>query len=146
MGIENIHVPDWTEMKCRFGCSGYGKRHCPPHGLSPAKTREIIKDYRYAMLLEGEPPTGAFQLQVLEAEKEAFKAGFHKAFAYWAGPCAICNSCAGDGVCRNPGKPRPSMEGAGIDVFETVRRAGIELKTLENRDEFVKYFALLLLE
>lgn len=152
IGAGDIHVPDWTEMKCRFGCSGYGKRHCPPRCQSPAKTREIIKDYRYALLLEGEPPTGAFQQQVLVAEKEAFKAGFHKAFAYWAGPCSICGDCSacgpypGDGVCRNPGKPRPSMEGAGIDVFETVRRAGIDLKTLKNQDEFVKYFALLLLE
>jgi hypothetical protein len=38
------------------------------------------------------------------------------------------------------------MEGAGIDVFETARNAGAALKTLEQKDEFVKYFALLLLE
>ena len=144
--ISNIHVPAWADIKCQFGCSGYGKRHCPPNGPTPEKTRELLKDYRQCLLLEGEPPTGAFQLQVLEAEKEAFKAGFHKAFAYWAGPCSICGLCAGDGVCRSPGRSRPSMEGAGIDVFETVRRAGIELKTLKDRDEFVKYFALLLLE
>lgn len=146
ISVEDIHVPAWTDMKCRFGCSGYGKRHCPPHGPSPDKTREILKDYRFALLLEGEPPTGAFQLRVLEAEKEVFKAGFHKALAFWAGPCSICDACAGDGICCNPGKPRPSMEGAGIDVFETVRRAGIGLRTLKNSDEYVKYFALLLLE
>lgn len=144
--VENIYVPDWAELKCRFGCSGYGSRHCPPNSPSPEKTKEVLKDYQHALLLEGEPPTGSFQLQVLEAEKAAFKAGFHKALAYWAGPCSICGSCAGDGICRNPAKSRPSMEGAGIDVFETVRRAGIALRTLKERDEFVKYFALLLLE
>lgn len=144
--VSNVHVPDWADMKCQFGCTGYGKRHCPPNSPTPGETRELLKDYRHCLLLEGEPPTGSFQLQVLEAEKEAFKAGYHKAFAYWAGPCSICGKCAGDDVCSTPDRRRPSMEGAGIDVFETVRRAGIELRTLKERDEFVKYFALLLLE
>jgi hypothetical protein len=38
------------------------------------------------------------------------------------------------------------MEGSGIDVFETVRNNHESLKTLSERGEFVKYFALLLLE
>jgi hypothetical protein len=38
------------------------------------------------------------------------------------------------------------MEAAGIDVFETARKAGASVQTLRDRDEFVKYFALLLLE
>lgn len=146
LSVDQIHVPDWADLKCQFGCSGYDKRHCPPNSPSPQKTREVLQDYRQALLLEGEPPTGAFQMQVLKAEKEAFKAGYHKAFAYWAGPCSICSSCSTDGPCRNPKQARPSMEGAGIDVFETVRRAGITLRTLKNRDEYVKYYALLLLE
>lgn len=40
---------------------------------------------------------------------------------------------------------RPSMEAAGIDVFETVRRAGLSLRPLKERDDYVRYFALLLL-
>jgi hypothetical protein len=38
------------------------------------------------------------------------------------------------------------MEGAGIDVYETVRRAGLNLQILRDKGEFVRYFALLLLE
>ena len=38
------------------------------------------------------------------------------------------------------------MEGAGIEVFETARRAGASLRPLKSRDEFVKYFGLILLE
>jgi hypothetical protein len=38
------------------------------------------------------------------------------------------------------------MEGAGIDVFETVKRAGLTIRTLNEGDAFVKYFALILLE
>jgi predicted metal-binding protein len=146
MRTEEIHIPDWTDLRCRFGCERYGNPHCPPNSPSPGKTREMVKDYKKALLLEGEPPTRDFQMRVLQAERAAFKAGFHKAFSFWAGPCSLCESCAGNGRCTNTANARPSMEGAGIDVFQTARNAGVTLKTVEQKDEFVKYFALLLLE
>ncbi len=144
--VDMIHVPGWPDMRCRFGCSRYGSPHCPPHSPSPKKTKEIMEDYTSAILLEGEPPTKEFQLRVLKAEKEAFTLGFYKAFAFWAGPCSLCPECPRTGKCRNTKDSRPSMEGAGIDVFETVRRAGFALRTLDRKTDFVKYFALILLE
>jgi predicted metal-binding protein len=147
VGVDSIHVPDWTRQRCQFGCSGYGRLQCPPNSSSPSATREVLKDFSRALLLEGEPPGRDFQLMVLQAEKEAFTAGFYKSFAYWAGPCLLCKQgCPEDGVCRNTRLARPSMEAAGIDVFETVRRAGFSLRPLKNRDDYAKYFALLLLE
>jgi len=144
--VEQVHVPDWTDLRCRFGCAHFGSPSCPPHAPTPEKTRSVFQDYTRALLLEGEPPTRDFQKRVLAAEREAFLAGFHKAFAYWAGPCSICPVCAEDGTCRNTKESRPSMEGAGIDVFETVKRAGLTIRTLNEGDAFVKYFALILLE
>lgn len=144
--VEQIHVADWTVLRCRFGCAYFGKPHCPPNSPSPEKTRKMLQDYNQALLLEGEPPTRSFQNRVLQAEKEAFKAGFYKAFAYWAGPCALCDSCSPEGVCRRTREGRPSLEGAGIDVFATVRRAGINLRTLASKGDYIKYFGLLLLE
>jgi len=146
MNTEDIQIAEWTELRCRFGCDRYGNPHCPPNSPSPKKTRETFKEYKQALLLEGEPPTKTFQLQVLQAERAAFKAGFHKAFAYWAGPCSLCESCAKNEPCTNTVNCRPAMEGAGIDVFETARHAGATLRTLSNKDDFVKYFALILLE
>ncbi|HXX53236.1 MAG TPA: DUF2284 domain-containing protein [Thermodesulfovibrionales bacterium] len=146
ISVESIHVADWADVRCRYGCGHYGKAHCPPHSPSPEKTRKVLADYSHAILLEGEPPTGEFQLKVLGAEREAFKAGFYKAFAYWAGPCSLCSTCTTDGVCRRTKEARPSMEGAGIDVFKTVWNAGGGLRTLERRGDFVKYYGLLLLE
>ncbi len=143
---EIVQVPDWADQRCRFGCSSFGKPHCPPNSPTPEKTRNVLKAYSKAFLLEGEPPTGDFQKLVLEAEKLAFKTGFHKAFSYWAGPCSLCSVCTTDGVCKNTKEARPSMESAGIDVFETVRRAGISLQTLDSGEGFVKYFGLLVLE
>ncbi|HAM50117.1 MAG TPA: metal-binding protein [Nitrospiraceae bacterium] len=142
---EDIHISDWTDLRCRFGCDRYGSPRCPPNSPTSQKTRDIVRDYKYALLLEGEPPTKVFQQRVLQAERETFKAGFYKAFSYWAGPCSLCKSCATNGVCTNTANARPSMEGAGIDVFETVRRAGATVRTLKNKDSFIKYFALILL-
>ena len=146
---DTIQVADWTDLRCQYGCDHYGQAHCPPNSPTPQKTRDVLKNFSQALLLEGEPPGKTFQALVLNAEKEAFLAGFHKAFAYWAGPCALCDTCAvglTDGTCRNTRDARPSMEGAGIDVFETVKRAGLNLRILRDKGEFVRYFALLLLE
>lgn len=141
-----VHVPHWAGLRCRYGCELYGRPHCPPDSPTPEKTREILGDYTRAFLLEGEPPTADFQRRVLQAEREAFGQGYYKALAFWAGPCSLCDPCPSGGRCRNTRDSRPSMEGAGIDVFETARRSGIPLRTLENRHDFIKYFALLLLE
>ncbi|HBV99174.1 MAG: metal-binding protein [Peptococcaceae bacterium BICA1-7] len=143
---EAVHIPEWADLRCRFGCDNFGKPHCPPNSPTPEKTREIFRDYTHCLLLEGSPPTGDFQRLVLRAEKEAFKAGFYKALAFWAGPCAICDICSPEGSCRNTRDSRPSMEGSGIDVFETVKRAGFSLRTLAERGDFIKYFGILLLE
>lgn len=149
IATEKVHVADWTDLRCQYGCDRYGHGHCPPNSPSPQKTRDVLQDFSYALLLEGEPPGKMFQTRVLNAEREAFLAGFHKAFAYWAGPCVLCATCVAntpDGTCRNTRDARPSMEGAGIDVYETVRRAGLNLRILRDKGEFVRYFALLLLE
>lgn len=146
MEAEEVVVADWTDLKCRFGCDRYGSPHCPPHSSDPEKTRSVLKSYSSVLLFEGEPPTRDFQLKMLKAEREAFFAGFHKAFAYWSGPCALCDVCTIDGKCRNTAMARPSMEGSGIDVFETVKKAGSALRPLSSKTDFAKYYGLLLLE
>ncbi|UNC90989.1 DUF2284 domain-containing protein [Candidatus Contubernalis alkaliaceticus] len=147
ISVDSVHVPHWGDLRCRYGCGQYGDSHCPPHSPSPEKTKEVLRDYTRALILQGEPPTGDFQSLVLQAEKEAFQAGYYKAFVFWAGPCSLCSFCEGkQGGCCNTRNARPSMEGAGIDVFETVRRAGLTVETLKKQGEFIKYFALLLLE
>lgn len=146
ISMEQINVSDWPELKCSFGCGHYGSPHCPPHAPQPEHTRKVISSYRTALIIQGEPPTQDFQRRMLQAEKEAFLLGFHRAFAYWAGPCTLCKTCVADKDCCNRKDARPSMEGAGIDVYETVRAAGLSLRTLADKTDFVKYFGLLLIE
>ncbi len=146
ISAEDICVADWVEAKCRLGCERYGMPHCPPNSPTSKQTKDILKDYSHAVLLKGQPPTKEFQQRALLAEKQAFKAGFYKAMVFWAGPCSLCDNCTNGGYCRNIREARNSMEGAGIDVFRTVRQAGFAIDTLKNKNDFVTYFGLLLLE
>ncbi|HMM06163.1 MAG TPA: DUF2284 domain-containing protein [Clostridiales bacterium] len=141
-----VVTASWVRDHCRFGCSSYGQRHCPPFSPDEAETRTKLADYSSALLIEGQPPTADFQRMMLKAEKTAFKAGFYKAFAYWAGPCSLCTECKKPTPPKKCTATRPSMESAGIDVFATVRGQGYALRTLKDKTEYVKYFGLLLLE
>ena len=50
-------------------------------------------------------------------------------------------------TCKLPKESRPSMEAAGMDVFKTVRNAGLELEVQNeiNQDD-LRMYTLLLLE
>ena len=51
------------------------------------------------------------------------------------GGCSLCDECVGvkSGLpCRHPFKARPSMEGMGIDVIATAKRAGMHLNFAPN--------------
>ena len=65
---------------------------------------------------------------------------------FGAGPCPVCAECPEDGNCRHPEQARPAMEASGIDVYQTVKNAGLRLEPVTERDGYVKYFGLLLLE
>ncbi|MDO4289050.1 MAG: DUF2284 domain-containing protein [Eubacterium sp.] len=137
----------FAQNKCKFGCRSWDKKHCSTNlEMSTEETRRFVDSFSKALLLKGEPPTGDFQRKALRAETLAFKAGYYKAFVFWAGPCSICPDCDLSAPCTNHKHSRPSMEGSGIDVFATVAKAGETLKTLKEKGEVIKYYALLLLE
>lgn len=143
---DSVVVTEFAKNKCAFGCSSANLKHCQANEIPFEETRRLITSYSRAFLIKGTPETGDFQRKILAAERLAFTGGFHKAFAFWAGPCHICPSCDLEAPCLNTKNRRPSMEGSGIDVFETIRNNGEALKTLAAKDEYVKYYGLLLLE
>lgn len=75
-----------------------------------------------------------------DMEKMAFEDGFYKVLCYTGHQCGWCASCAAKekgaaaSDCRLRKKMRPSMEAAGIDVYETSRAAGWELGILSCTD------------
>lgn len=143
---KDVVTSSWVRDHCRFGCSTYGDKHCPPHSPTYDETWTKLEEYKHALLIEGEPPTHSFQHLMLKAEKTAFKAGYYRAFAYWAGPCSLCTECKPPDPPKKCTASRPSMESAGIDVFATVRKQGFQMETRKDKNEFVKYFGLLLLD
>ncbi len=147
ISTNSIIVEPWVQLKCRFGCPKFGKyKTCPPFAPSYKETRELLDCYKTALLIEGQPPGKEFKEMILSIEHKANFAGYYKAFVMGAGPCPLCAECDIDEACIKPKDARPSMEACGIDVFKTVRNNGFEIKFLEHRNEYVKYFGLLLIE
>lgn len=147
LDVSKIAVAPWARIKCRYGCARYGDNlQCPPRGLESMETGNLLGAYAQALLLEGQPPGRDFHDKLLQLERHAFLSGCHKAFSLGAGPCPLCEKCPDDGNCRYPHKARPSMEGSGIDVYKTVHDAGLKLRPVIKKSQYVKYFGLLLLE
>ncbi|MFV0436290.1 MAG: DUF2284 domain-containing protein [Desulfopila sp.] len=144
---EQVVTAPWVAKKCRYGCPGFGKNlQCPPHTDSADETSKLLAGYRTALLVQGQPPGREFHRQLLELERRTFLRGYHKALVYGAGSCTLCDRCPVDGVCRRPDQARPAMEASGIDVYATARSVGWNLDVVRDRDGFVKYIGLLLVE
>jgi predicted metal-binding protein len=78
---------------------------------------------------------------VYELEQHAFYQGYYKAFGSAAYPCIFCDDCVAEQMqgtvalsvkrmCPHGEKVRTSMEAAGIDVFATVRKAGLPISVV----------------
>ncbi|HIH69729.1 DUF2284 domain-containing protein [Methermicoccus shengliensis] len=78
---------------------------------------------------------------MFELERRAFLLGAYRALAFVAYPCEYCEQCVAmthEGLdeaalkrrCPHKERVRPSMEACGIDVFATVRRAGLPIHTI----------------
>lgn len=147
ISTDRVRTAAWPRQKCRFGCAGYGKnRMCPPQGIDHTTMAKMLNEYRWAVLVMATPPGKQFHDQLLALEKEAFLAGCHKALAFGAGPCPVCRPCPDEGACRHPHLARPSMEGSGIDVYETARQAGMPIDPVTAPGRFVKYVGMVLLQ
>jgi predicted metal-binding protein len=85
-----------VRLKCHYGCRGYGSHFCcPPFAPTPQETRQVLSEYRYAVLvrIQVQPspdpsPDSArahvfgykvkLQKAVFELEKKAFLSGCRK--------------------------------------------------------------------
>lgn len=147
MDAGGIAVEPWVRLKCRYGCPRYGRSlSCPPASPGEAEMRAVISRYRYALLVQGAPPSCLFHERLLGLERAVFLAGYPDALAFGAGPCPVCTACPEDGRCRFPEKARPSLEACGVDVYATARRAGLALSPVSHRQGFVKYVGLVLFD
>ncbi len=141
-----IATAPWVRLKCQYGCDGYGTSLCcPPHTPTPDQTRKVVDSYKRAILFEAgrrEPKKIAVRL-----EREAFLAGYYKAFGLGSGPCSLCRQeCAFDEGCRHSEQARPAMESCGIDVYATARGNGFTINVVRDEDDEQHYFGVVLLD
>jgi predicted metal-binding protein len=167
---EEIVIANWVRLKCQFGCPNYAKKlSCPPYSPKPEETRKVIDEYSKAYLIgyEGSTIFNKYDTEnmgelfsvvlkdirksLFEIEKHSFLSGYYKSFVYgFCGPCTICDSCVvEDGIltCKYATESRPSMEASGIDVFKTVKNAGLDLEVQSSRNiNDLRMYTLLLIE
>ena len=147
----------WVRLKCQFGCGGFNYSYCcPPHTPTAEETRRVLDCYNRALLFHIETLSSKdrgkrlikFRQMLIDLEGEMFKDGYYKAFVFLAGPCNLCKECGkvkGD-FCNNRYRARPSMEGCGIDVFQTARNNGFHIETLREETEPRNTFCLMLVD
>ena len=162
----------WVRLKCQFGCKNYGtKLTCPPYSPTPEDTRKVLDEYTRAYLIKYEgflgfdeyPPKRLSEAMtdmslhvckaIYDMERHAFLSGYYKAFSYGAHRCRKCDVCEaekGGTKCRFPVDARPSLESSGMDVFLTVKNAGMHTEVVQDKEimkpEQLPTFTLLLIE
>lgn len=153
MGSDSMRVIDaksivtapWVIFKCKFGCGSYGKSWCcPPNTPNYKQTQEILDCYETAILFRCHDQSIVTDI-ALTVAKEMFHDGYYKVIALGSGTCKRCKECNMKG-CNFPGKVAPTIEACGIDVFQTVKNNGYEIKTLRSEDEVQNHFGLILVE
>ncbi len=153
----SVVTAQWVRLKCQFGCGGFGKSYCcPPDTPTPEKTRMILDSYSRAILFHLEVPQTpergkafkTFFKMLPKLEGEMFKEGFYRAFVFMSGPCRLCKTCGKleDDPCQFMELARPSMEGCGIDVYQTARNNGFFIEPLSDNSETQNNYCLMLLD
>jgi predicted metal-binding protein len=81
----------------------------------------------------------------LETERQIFLSGYEKTFLLNQTCCGLCNNCSENRIdCKDKKNARPSPEAFAVDVYQTVRNAGMEINVVsENPSEFNRYAFIL---
>ena len=156
-----IVVAQWVRLKCRYGCEHYNTNWCcPPATVTVKEAKDILREYKSALLLSGEADHPYFyrnnskkrRTQVrfwkgtVAIERELFLLGYHKAFGLTPESCALCKNCAYPDNCLFPKEKRPSVESFSIDIFQTLKSIGEEAKVVQNLSDHFKHYSIILLE
>jgi predicted metal-binding protein len=154
---EEIVVAHWVRVKCKFGCSDYGLGTCPPNTPSVNDCVAFFKEYTNAVLIrltkfadKNKYPSDwskDMTNKLLEIERQIFLSGNHKAFLLNQTCCGICKECTGNRVdCKDKRNSRPSPEVFAVDVYQTVRNAGMEINVISDNPANINRYALILID
>ncbi len=150
-----IIVSQWVRVKCVFGCSGYGSGTCPPNTPTVEECRRFFSEYNNGLIVhltklaekDSYPSDWSGQMtdRLLEIEKQVFLQGNYKAFLLNQACCSVCEDCSGNRTdCKDKSRARPSPEGFAVDVYQTVRRAGMKINVISESPSEMNRIAILL--
>lgn len=138
-------------------CGGYAKCWmCPPYIGPIGELMEKVRSYPKALLyqtifeiedsydIEGMFEAGAKHAQVSQSVQQEMVPLIGKPFLHLTcGGCHLCPTCAkrSEEPCRFPGKALPSLEGYGVDVYQTVKDTPLKYINGQNT---VTYFGMVL--
>lgn len=151
-----VTTPVFRDICKSNGCGMYNRCWmCPPDigGIEPLIAQ--IRQYEHGLLyqtisdiedsfdIEGMQDAGRNHAQVSQRLEAFVMLQLGKHLHLSCGGCRLCERCAkADGLpCRKPEQALPSMEGYGIDVYNTCKPT--ELKYI-NGTNTVTYFGILL--
>jgi predicted metal-binding protein len=154
---KDIVVAQWVRVKCFFGCSDYGLGTCPPNTPSVLDCDKFFKEYESGLVVRlnkfadknSYPKDWSREMtdKLLEIEREIFLSGYQKVFLLNQTCCSICKECSGDRLhCKDKTKSRPSPESFAVDVYQTVRKVGLEINVVSVNPAEMNRIAILLIE
>jgi len=149
IAVEEISVADHLAAMCgEQRCDGYGlSANCPPHVMRPDQFRELLKQYRHALVFKFDVPTEILmsdeRLEITRMlheiaagiEQYALENDYTKVQGLAGGSCKrlfcdeydTCSVLTGEGDCRFPAVARPSIAGVGINFFELSKALGWQI-------------------
>ena len=153
---KDIVVAHWVRVKCIFGCSDYGLGTCPPHTPSVNDCVSFFKEYESGLIIRltkfadknSYPSDWSKEMtnKLLEIEREIFLNGFQKVFLLNQTCCTLCKDCSGNRLdCKDKARSRPSPESFAVDVYTTVRNAGMEINVVSENPSKMDRIAILLI-
>jgi len=154
---KQIVVAHWVRVKCMFGCGDYGLGTCPPNTPSVQDCDSFFKEYESGLIIRlnkfvdksDYPSDWSKEVthKLMEVERNVFINGFHKVFLLNQECCSLCKDCSKNRTdCKDKMKSRPSPEGFAVDVYQTVRNAGLDINVLAETPAEMNRIAILLLE
>lgn len=139
------------------GCGKYNRCwFCPPHVGEIDELIAKVREYPFALLyqtifqiedsfdIEGMLQAGNDHVEVSQRLQRLWKDTFGEdAMHLTCGGCHLCENCAklSEEPCRHPDKALPSLEGYGVDVYQTVRNTSLRYN---NGPNTVTYFGMIL--
>ncbi len=154
---EAIIVAHWVRIKCTFGCSDYGLGTCPPNTPSVQDCNSFFKEYKSGLIIrlnkfadkKKYPSDWSKNMtnKLLETERQIFLHGYQKTFLLNQTCCGLCKDCSGNRIdCKNKKNSRPSPEAFAVDVYQTVRNAGMEINVVSENPSEINRYAFILID